>query len=356
MSDFLDDLKALRQLDRTDMLGKVTALAQMCREGWELGLSWDLPRGFSRQSELLILGMGGSAIGGDLLQGLAGDSLGQPLCVNRTYTVPNWVSSRTLVAACSYSGNTEETLSALEQAAAAKAKIAVLTSGGKLKDWATSHRAAVLEIPAGLPPRTALGYLTFAPLGMLVRLGWLKKPLFDMKNGCRELKAFIAGRLAPSVKRPNNPAKQIAMKLKGRLPVLYGAAGGWEGITYRWRTQLEENAKTLAFHHLFPEATHNEISGWVHPKALLPRMEAVFITDPAVHPRTRRRMEFAARIVRRQGAGVLWAQVPGPTALSRMLRLIALGDFVSVYLAFLYRVDPTPVRRVEALKRFMRRP
>lgn len=340
-------------MDRSGMLERVGALARMCLDGWERGLAWDLPKSLGRQREVLVLGMGGSAIGADILQGILGDKLKRPLFVNRTYAIPGWVSRETLVVACSYSGNTEETLSALDQAARRGAQIAAITSGGKLEMWARRRRVAVLTIPPGLPPRSALGYLTFAPLGMWVRLGWLKRNLLDIKGSCQSLEQFILKELHSSVRQSSNPAKQIALQLKGRLPILYGAAGGWEGITYRWRTQLEENAKTLASHHIFPEATHNEISGWVHPKPLFPRAAAVFITDPAVHPKTRRRMEFSAGVIRREGARVLWAQVPGPSVLSRMLRLVALGDFSSVYLAFLYRVDPTPVERVEALKKFM---
>lgn len=349
----LDDIKAMRRIDRKAMLEQVAALPRMCLDGWKRGLAWDLPKSFGRQREILILGMGGSAIGADILQGILGGRLRRNIFVNRTYAIPGWVSRETLVVACSYSGNTEETLSALDQAARRGTPIAAVTSGGKLKEWARRRGAALLTIPAGLSPRAALGYLTFAPMGMWVRLGWLKEDLLDVEGSCRLLEQFILKELHPSVRKADNPAKQMALQLKGRLPILYGAADGWEGITYRWRTQLEENAKTLAFHHLFPEATHNELSGWVRPRAIFSRVAAVFITDRDVHPRTRRRMEFAASVIRREGTAVLWAKVPGPSVLSRMLRLIALGDFVSVYLALLYRVDPTPVERVEALKRYM---
>ena len=327
------------------MLGRVSALGDQCAEGWEWGLGWRVPASFFSARQLLVLGLGGSAIGADLAVGIAGGGLKKPLLVNRTYDLPAWVDKETAVLVCSYSGNTEETLSAAAQAARRTAKIAAITSGGKLAGWAAERRFPLLRIPQGLPPRSAVGYMTFIPLGMICRGGWVSRSTLGVEAACAGLNRYL--------RSAAGPAKKLAGKMLNRLPVLYGAASGWEGITYRWRTQLEENSKTLAFHHLFPEATHNEISAWLQPKALMKNAVALFLTDPAVHPRILRRMEFTRRIVRGQGARVEGVCVPGATVLERMLRLIALGDFVSVYLSILYRTDPTPVERVEALKRFM---
>ncbi len=344
----------MRRLDPSDMLGRAAALPDQCEEGWERGLSWSVPRRHASLKQVLVLGMGGSAIGADLLQGAVGECLERMVAVNRTYTLPGWVGRGALVLACSYSGNTEETLSAAELARRRGAPILAITSGGKLAGWARRWRFPLLQIPAGLPPRSAVGYLTFAPLGLFAGLGWICERELGVEKACAGLRRYIASSLAAGIPARLNPAKRLAADLTGRLPVLYGAAGGWEGVTYRWRTQLEENAKTLAFHHLFPEATHNEISAWLNPKGLLRSMTAVFLTDPAIHPRILRRMEFVRRIVRAEGARVRTVSAPGATRLERMLKLIALGDFTSVYLGILYRVDPTPVKRVEALKRFMK--
>ena len=350
----LDDPLSLRRADPSDMLGRAAALPDQCVEGWERGLSWKVPRRHASLKQVLVLGMGGSAIGADLLQGAVGECMERPVAVNRTYTLPGWVDRRTLVLACSYSGNTEETLSAAELARQAGAPVLAITSGGKLAAWARRHRFPLLQISAGLPPRSAVGYLTFAPLGLFAGFGWVCERELGVERACAGLRRYIASSLASDVPTRLNPAKRLAADLTGRLPVLYGAAGGWEGVTYRWRTQLEENAKTLAFHHLFPEATHNEISAWLNPKGLMRNLAAVFLTDRAIHPRILRRMEFVRRIVRAEGARVRTVSAAGPTLLERMLRMIALGDFTSVYLGILYRVDPTPVERVEALKRFMR--
>ena len=328
------------------MLGRVSALADQCAEGWEWGLGWKVPASFFSARQLLVLGMGGSAIGADLLAGIAGGRLKKPLLVNRTYDLPGWVDKETAVLVCSYSGNTEETLSAAGQAARRTAKIAAITSGGKLAEWANARRFPLLRIPQGLPPRSAVGYMTFVPLGMMARGGWLSRSALGVEAACAGLDRYL--------KTAGGPAKKLAAKMVNRLPILYGAAGGWEGITYRWRTQLEENSKTLTFHHIFPESTHNEISAWVEPKGLMRHSIAVFLTDSGMHPRILRRMEFTRRIVLSQGAKAEMVSVSGPTVTERMLRMIALGDLASVYLAFLYKMDPTPVARVEALKKFMK--
>ncbi|MBI3616311.1 MAG: bifunctional phosphoglucose/phosphomannose isomerase [Candidatus Omnitrophica bacterium] len=342
------------RVDRGELLRKISALAGQCQQGWEMGLRWSLPSRWADSENLLVLGMGGSAIGADLVQGILQDRIPHPIAVNRTYTIPAWVDRRTLVLACSYSGNTEETLAAVKEAVRRGARLAAITSGGRLAVFARRNKFPLLRIPQGLPPRAALGYLAFAPLGLCVRLGWAAKRDLRVEAACASLKRFIQQRLGPSIGSSSNPAKKLARRLKGRLPVLYGASGGWEAVTYRWRTQLEENAKALAFHHLFPEATHNEISGWVHPPALIKKMTALFLMDPSIHPRVWRRMEFTRRIILSQGAQALKIQVAGASFLERMLKMIALGDFTSVYLALLYRTDPTPVERIEALKKWLR--
>ena len=349
----MDGSKLIRQLDRSDMLGHCAALPAQCVEGWRAGLEWPIPGKRRSFRNLIVLGMGGSAIGADLLQGLAGDRMPLPMIVNRTYTLPSWVGRETLVLASSYSGNTEETLSAAAEADRRKACVMAVTSGGKLAAWAGKKKFPLLRIPSGLPPRAAVGYMVFAPLGLYTRLGILKKGLFHVEKECAHLEKYIASVLAPSVPPHLNPAKKMAADLVGRLPILYGASDGWEGITFRWKTQLEENSKSLAFHHLFPEATHNEISGWVQPKVLMNKLTAVFLLDPAIHPRIQRRMTFTRGIVRQQGAKVLEASVSGGSLFLRKLKLVALGDFVSAYLALLYKIDPTPVIRVEALKKYM---
>ncbi len=336
------------------MLQRAAALSQQCREAWRQGLRWNVPASVRTCRQVLVLGMGGSAIGADLVQGFLGDAAVKPIGVNRTYSIPRWVNRETLALVCSYSGNTEETLSAAEQAKKQGAKLLAVTSGGKLAAWAGRHGVPWIQIPSGLPPRSAVGFLAFIPLGLFARLGWAESRDLKVEEALTALSRWVDSDLQPGVPSEKNRAKRLAASLVGRLPILYGAAGGWEGVTYRWRTQIEENSKSLAFHHLFPEATHNEISAWLQPRGLMRRLTALFLTDPAVHPRILRRMEFTRRIVKGQGAQAIMVSVPGRTRTERLLKLVALGDFLSVYLGVLYRIDPTPVERVEALKKFMK--
>lgn len=337
------------------MLQRAASLPEQCREAWRQGLRWKVPASTRAVRQVMVLGMGGSAIGADLVQGMVGDAAVKPIGVNRTYTLPRWVGRDTLALICSYSGNTEETLSAAQAARRQGAKLLAITSGGTLAVWAGRHGVPLVQIPSDLPPRSAVGYLSFVPLGLFARLGWASRTELNVEESLSQVSRWIDSALQPGVLTPRNRAKQLASSLVGRLPILYGAAGGWEGVTYRWRTQIEENSKSLAFHHLFPEATHNEISAWFQPKALMGRLTALFLTDPAIHPRILRRMEFTRRIVRSQGARALFVSVPGRGRVERLLKWVALGDFTSIYLGILYRIDPTPVERVEALKKFMKR-
>lgn len=352
----LDDLPALARIDRSGMLRRAASLPGQCREAWGQGLEWKVPASVRSARQIVMLGVGGSAIGADLVQGILADNAPRPILVNRTYTLPRWVGRETLALVFSYSGNTEETLSAAEQARTQGAKLLAITSGGMLAPWADCHGVPQLRIPSGLPPRSAVGYMVFAPLGLFVRLGWVSRTGLGVEAALSVMERWVDSALEPDVSTGRNPAKKLAASLVGRLPVLYGAAGGWEGVTYRWRTQVEENAKSLAFHHIFPEATHNEISAWLQPRSLMRQLTALFLTDPAIHPRILRRMEFMRRIVRSQGARALIVSVPGRRRVERLLKLVALGDFVSVYLGILYRMDPTPVERVEALKQYLKRP
>ena len=352
MGTLLDDLRGMKRMDPDGMLTHCLELPDQIRAGWQWGLDWRLPARWRNLDGICLLGMGGSAIGADLANGFAGGKLARPLRVNRDYRLPGGLHRRTGILISSYSGNTEETLSAAEAALRRGLPAAAITSGGKLAALARRRRLPLVLIPSGLPPRGAVGYGTFVLMGLLRRLKWI--PAIPVPSAAAGLERTIARSLAPAVPLRRNPAKQLARRLAGRIPILYGGADGWEGVTFRWRTQLEENAKTVCFHHIFPEATHNEISGWVHPAPGIRRTAAVFLTDPSVHPRTLKRMRFAARIIRREGAGCLEVGMKGPDRFDRMLRMIALGDFLSVYLAFLYRENPTPVVRVEALKKYLR--
>jgi len=323
------------------MPGQVTAAMEAGRK-----LDLAVP---PRVTHIVVSGMGGSAAGGDVVRAAVSAVLRVPLLVCRDYRLPGFLDSSTLVFASSYSGNTEETLSAYEQARAAGAAIICLTSGGRLASLAAEHRQPLLRLPAGLPPRAALGYSTVLLLSALTAMNLVP----DMTGPLREtaeLLARLAARYRPETAEADNPAKRIARALSGRLVAVYASSANLEPAAVRWRGQIEENAKNLAFHHLVPEMNHNELVGWELPPQLLANIAVVFLQDPGDHPQVQRRFGLMAEMLARK-AGVLqqvWSE--GESLLARIFSVICLGDFVSLYLAFLNSVDPTPVTVIEALK------
>ncbi|MBI4313458.1 MAG: bifunctional phosphoglucose/phosphomannose isomerase [Candidatus Omnitrophica bacterium] len=349
----LDSLAVVSRTDRSGMLRLIEQMPlQFCR-GFEEGRS--LPVRLPRPpQEIAFVGMGGSAISGDLVKALLTRESRVPFAVHRTYGIPGYIGPKTLVIGSSYSGDTEETLSAYAQARKRKAMLCVVTSGGRLSRLARKEGVPWAKIPTGLPPRAALGYLAAAPLGILNRLKLSSIDQRQMTAAAGVLGRNIKSWL-PQVPASRNLAKRLARLVRGRLCVVYGADGGWEAVVARWRGQLAENSKALASAHLFPEMNHNEVSGWEFPPKLLKRCAVIFLKDRSYHPRVLKRMEITQRIIRESGARVIPVEVAGPRPLGRMLSMIALGDHLSVYLGVLHRVDPTPVERVADLKHQLRR-
>lgn len=309
-------------------------------------LSLPVPR---RISHIVISGMGGSAIGGDVVRAVTASALKVPLLVSRDYRLPGFTDSSTLVMASSYSGNTEETLSSYEQARAAGASILCLTSGGKLAALARDHGHPVIQLPAGLPPRAALGYSAIMMFGCLTAAGVVP----DMSAQFDEAVAILNGlvtRCGPGETESRNRAKIIAGSLSGKIVVIYAAKGLLDPAAVRWRGQIEENAKNLAFHHLLPEMNHNELVGWEFPRHVLPQVGVVFLRDRGDHPQVQRRFDLTRESIAQKAGVVHEAWTDGDSLLARIFSLICLGDFVSYYLACLNAVDPTPVPAIEMLK------
>lgn len=306
----------------------------------------------SRVTNVVVSGMGGSAIGGDVVRAALAASLQVPLIVCRDYSLPVFVDSTTLLFSSSYSGNTEETLAAYEQARRAGASIICITSGGKLASLSHSHGYPVIQLPAGLPPRAALGYSAVMLIGALKTLN-LAPDMSAALHETVDLLKILVARYAPEAPEHKNQAKMIARSLHGRLVAIYGSSGILDPVAVRWRGQLEENAKNLAFHHLLPEMNHNELVGWEIPAQLLQQVAVVLLRDQGDHPQVQRRFDFTRDLVTRKAGLVHEVWTSGETPLARMFSLICLGDFVSLYLAWLNAVDPTPVPVIETLKRHL---
>jgi glucose/mannose-6-phosphate isomerase len=298
---------------------------------------------------VVVTGLGGSAIGGDLVRSIAGQGLRVPLVVNRDYDLPGFVDASSLVFACSYSGNTEETLSAYQQARQVKASVICVTSGGRIAEMGKADGYPVLSLPGGLPPRTALGYSLFMLLAAMQALALIP----DMTEPMREtidLLMKLKGRYGTHNPESANPAKSLARSLYGKLVCIYGSSSILDAAAYRWRSQIAENAKNFASHHLLPEMNHNELVGWLYPEDVLQKVGVVLLRDRGDHPQVQRRFDLTRELVAKRAGVVQEVWSEGESLLARIMSTIYLGDFVSLYLAYLNRIDPTPVQVIDYLK------
>lgn len=344
----LDDLSAIRELDTQDMLGRIVEMPAQCRLAWERAMAFDVPAAYGQAREVLILGMGGSAQGGDLLRTLAADECSLPVLVNRQYTVPAFVDERTLVIASSYSGNTEETLSAFQVALDRGAMGLAIATGGRLGHLAQAYGLPWYRIEYPTVPRAALAH-TFVPLlGLFQRLGFIADKSADLVGAVAVMEQLQA-EIGPQVATADNRAKRLALRLQGRLPVVYGA-GVLGVVARRWKAQLNENSKSWAFFEEMSELNHNAVMGTRWPPALPEQALVVMLTSEGDHPRQALRFRVTRELLEREGVAVAVVTARGSSRLAQMFSSIHFGDFVSFYLAMLNGVDPTDTRAIEWLK------
>ncbi|WP_418790972.1 bifunctional phosphoglucose/phosphomannose isomerase [Phosphitispora sp. TUW77] len=349
----LNDLNNLETVKANDPGGMLDALWQMpeqCEEALAIGRKIEMPSDYAANvSNIVVTGLGGSAIGGDFLRLYVTNKLVIPVIVNRDYNLPAFVDSKTLLFAVSYSGNTEETISAYIQAREKGARIVALTNGGKLRQMAEADGYPVIVVPAGISPRAATGYLLIPTLTVLEKLGLISGLAVELEELTRILRS-LREQLRPETPVKQNIAKQIAARFYRKIPIIWGAGGGTEVVAMRWKGQVNENGKAPAYWNVFPELNHNEIVGFEEPAALLGQLEIVILRDSEDHPRVQKRMDISKDIVKGVVGGVaeVWSQ--GEGRLSRLFSLTYIGDYVSVYLAALYGIDPTPVKNIDYLK------
>lgn len=298
-----------------------------------------------RPGGLIVCGMGGSAIGGDLAAAALGDRATRPITVVRGYALESWTGPDSLVLCCSYSGDTEETLACFDAAGAAGAGRIVLTTGGKLAQAARDEGVPVVGVPAGMQPRAAVLYMLIGTLECAALCGAAPglHAEIDASTGLLEQ---LAAEWGPDA-GDDSQAKALAAGLRATIPVVHGS-GPTTALARRWRTQINENANGAAFWSELPEANHNEICGWERGRGMAP-LAAVFLCDPDQHPRVQSRIKLTEREAEHAGAPTMVLQSRGDSRLERVLSLLFLGDLMSVYLAVLEGVDPTPV---EPLVRF----
>ena len=337
-------------LDRGGMAGHLEGFPDQLREARGIGGGAVLTLPGQGARAVVVTGMGGSAIGGEIAAACLSGTMPVPCAVVRGYDVPAYVDRDTVVVAASYSGSTEETLSAYRGAASRQARIVCITTGGELARLARAAGHDVVEIPPGLPPRAALGYSLIPLLMVLARLGLAPDPASDVDDAIAAARRAVAA-YGLGVPLGSNPAKQLAAWFRGGIPVIYGSVPLTTAVATRWCGQISENAKTVAHRNELPEMDHNEIVGWSGARPLGGRARVVFLRDAGDHPRVGKRVAITRREIEAAGAEVKEAEGTGASALGRALSLVALGDFTSFYLAVLAGVDPTPVEPIDRLKK-----
>ncbi len=342
----LDDASFVLRLDPKEMFRLTREFPDQCAKAREIAEGVDLPVPVSKPQLVVLTGLGGSASGGDFTKALFDEFSAIPMFVNRDYHLPKTVGIGTLLFATSYSGNTEETLSAYADAKKAGAQVIVVTSGGKLAELAKQDGFPIIQIPGGQPPRTALGFMLVPVLVACVKLGLL--PAIDFDALIAHLKATVA-KYEIEVPFEKNPTKQLAEQLHGKLSTLYGL-GGWQHIVAnRWKCQINENAKCMTFANIFPELCHNEILGWVKAKDQNANWVSIVLEDGSESAKMKKRSEVVARLTA-DTTETVTVRAEGANLIEKMLSLALYGDFVSLYLAALNGVDPENIDSINILK------
>ena len=331
----LDDINEMKKVDREGMLDVIEKFPEQIEEAIKIGKSADINFTFKGRN-VVIAGMGGSAIAGEIISFLAKDECNLPIFVNKDYSLPSFVDENTLFIAISYSGNTEETLSCFSQALKRKCSIISISSGGKLEEMA---KGCHIKIPQNMQPRAAIAYLLFPLIIALERLGILKK--HDMRSVVKKAKT-MRERIKKEVE--NNEAKKIAMKIKG-IPVIY-ASDFLSPLARRWRQQINENAKMMAFNFCIPEANHNEIMAW---EGKIKNFTCIFLRNKNEEKKIKKRFDFMKEVYSKK-ANVIEIFAEGESKLEQVVHILYLGDYVSNYLALLNEVNPTPVKLIQKLK------
>lgn len=352
----LDNPSALRRLDSLDSLKATEEYHSQFARGLDLAQSFELPACFAKDyDEILVLGTGGgSSIAGALLTSLFFQHLRQPVIINQGYNLPAFADEDTLVIALSHSGNTEEILSALGQACRNECKAMAITAGGALGEICQAEDIPHLIVPRDIGhPRRDLGYIVPPLVLALAKLGLVPDITGDIREAIALMKE-ISRECGVDVSLKHNPAKELAARLQGHIPLVYGSSDHLQAPAWRWKNQFGENSKMMAFYNLIPHLHHDEAVGWDMEGELLKNFFLIMLRDDRLdNPKVVRRKEITAEMLRERMGGIqeVWAR--GESIFARLFSLIHLGDFVSLYAAAVRGIDPTPVAIINLFKEKM---
>jgi glucose/mannose-6-phosphate isomerase len=345
----LDDLNRFKELDTLNMLGEIDHLPDQLGDAYQLGLKHDLPD-WKDVRQVVIAGMGGSAIGADLLASYCATLSPIPVFVHRDYGLPLHArGSETLAICSSHSGNTEETLDAFEAARQAGCRVIVVSTGGELAKRAKESSIPVWSFEHTGQPRAAVGFSFGLLLAMFQRLGFLPDQSDSIEDSIASMKRSQQ-HLRPDVPAVKNPAKRYAGQLMGRWVTIMGS-GLLSTVARRWKGQINEIAKAGANFEFLPEADHNTLAGTMNPEEVLnPHTMTLFLRAPSDHPRNRLRSDLTRKAFMLEGMNTDYVDARGRTPLAHMWTLILFGDYMAYYLAMGYGVDPTPIKALVDFK------
>ncbi len=347
----LEDPNTYSELDPSRLGARIAALPGQCGEAWLQISQAELPCFPQPQNHVVICGMGGSAIAGDLAADLAQAQGGVPITVVRDFRLPFKPDNRTLVITCSYSGETRETLSLFHEAVDAGAAVVAVTSGGSLANLAPKSGAPVLHVATKGEPRNAVGYNLMLLLGLLHRLGLVETKDSDVQSAIAAAEHQIA-HIKPDRPTESNTAKQIALELHGKLPLVYGG-GFFRGMARRWKTQFNENAKVWAFFETIPELLHNSVEAYPDwAESGLPLKSLILQPDMAPEESSGH-YEVLAALLRRHTVPHRVLKGGDGSPLAQLLNMLVLGDYVSYYLAMLKGVDPSKTPSLQEAKQLL---
>jgi len=357
----LDKPEELEKIDKRDMLGLCMQTPEHCQDAIQRAEKTKIPKEvkiskkitikYKKPQNIIITGMGGSAIGGEILQDWLRDKLPIPIQICRNYTLPAYASRNTLVFAISYSGETEETLNGFIDAIRRKCMTITISSGGHLLSFSKKLQIPHVTIPNGRPPRAAIPYIFFPLPILLKKMDILSNIEKDIEEAIRVLKK-VSEENSPHIPTKKNISKTLALDLKETIPVVYGF-GQSRAVAHRIKTQFNENSKLFSTYNVFPELNHNEAVGWEVSEDLAKKFSVILIRDHEEPPEIKHRIEMTKMLALHKAQKVLEIYARGKGRLAKMFSVLLVGDLVSVYLAILRRIDPAPVKTIDVIKREM---
>jgi glucose/mannose-6-phosphate isomerase len=347
MVTVLDNPMIIKKVDRSNMLGDLVKTPDYCRDAIERAQQVKVPSKIIPKN-IVVIGMGGSAIGGEILHDWLRDTLPIPIEVCRDYTIPAYVNGDTLVFANSYTGNTEETLTAFLEALKRKSTIISISSGGLLVEFCNKINMPYVRIPKGLQPRAALPYLFFPFPILMQKMGIISNVETELTETIFNIENIVKAN-APELLTANNKAKQIAENINETIPVIYGFRQ-YNSVAHRLKAQFNENSKLPSKSDAFPELNHNETVGYEAPEALNKKHSVIIIRDPQEPTEIRSRIETTKNLVLTRANKTLEIIADGKGKLEKMFSVLVTGDYASIYLAILQNKDPSPVKIIDKVK------